>query len=1209
MKVKSKLITIACVLAATIFAVAAWCMSGFGAFAEESEDTYTLIVYGATVQISDGDGYVDLEPTFAEGAGRDAVYEYEIPAGASLKAHAVENEPGVKAIFVDWDVRFVNNRANQPGDTVYEFEMPEEDIQLWAVYSTENIQTLGIETVKLDNNAGKENALKEYTGNSFTRAPKVWGYKQIANGVVDGSAEADSDLFKMSGKRISIPSTTPDYCYNRVCGSNFDTSKGKQVIFYTVKNNSTAWTINVTMYAESYTFMCSAASFELKPGETKQITVLNDIGCARTTYGLFAVNTITGDGVKSDSDLIDVDIVGMIGEAYPDGDPEIVPPGGSNMVKLGSFTGLNSDKFKHNSDYAFTTIATHAGVNATATIDKSSVGYPTQDGFDIYYKFTAKTNATADSVTIAVEAGGVQIGVADLTGNEGTTFSKITCTGWNGTDALTLRIKNTQGNVVMLLQCAFNSAFVKEVSGVGEQDGYTITPVEGQKNPVPYAENFSFTLRLDDAHNKSKVTVKANDKVIRPSHGVYTIYNVTEPIAIAVDGVVINKYTVANATGGLGGLGYTIDIKGEQSNLVEHGGSFKFGISVFEGFSPVSKVSYSMGGGAEVQLSEVNNEYTIDNITGDVVVKIEGVDADGNVVKGLKGTGYTAEAVTQGVTIYGDGSALIAVGADVEFSFKIVIKDGYEAKNGLTVKVGDQTLAPDGEVYKVTGAMVVDRFINVVVAGITAKEYSIAYELPAGAVIAGEVVPVDKYTVVDEIDLPENVERKGYDFIGWCDNAELSGDTINVIGPGRTGNITLYPKFSAKSYSLTLNTKGGQWADGYIVPAEYTADGMALPGADKISLAGYVFDGWYRGSTKYENIAQGTTDPLALEAKWMLENYSITYSLNGGAWTDGFTPTAAYTVEDSVTLPVAANAVRRGYEFAGWSSNENLSGTIVGIQAGSTGDRTVYAKWKKIAYSISYSGLNGVKYDGVTEYFIDTAEFTVAKPFKPGFRFAGWKVNGDDTPVAELKISGEDARNYALEATWTEAVYTIAYIDAGTHNNPASYKYGTTDIAISAPTKDGCEFVGWVSKFSSTPVKNFVIFAGTATDLELTAVWKKTEGGSEFETKDVFSVTFAPNGGSAVATQYVTEGNKAVKPADPTWEGMVFGGWYTDAACTEAFDFDKAIDGNTVVYAKWTASDGGCNGVISSRSAVAIVIALLIVALLVTATFKKRQNN
>ncbi len=136
-----------------------------------------------------------------------------------------------------------------------------------------------------------------------------------------------------------------------------------------------------------------------------------------------------------------------------------------------------------------------------------------------------------------------------------------------------------------------------------------------------------------------------------------------------------------------------------------------------------------------------------------------------------------------------------------------------------------------------------------------------------------------------------------------------------------------------------------------------------------------------------------------------------------------------------------------------------------------------------------------------------------------------------------------------------------------------------------------------------------MIFAGTATDLELTAVWKETESGSEFETKDVFSVTFAPNGGSAVATQYVTEGNKAVKPADPTWEGMVFGGWYTDAACTEAFDFDKAIDGNTVVYAKWTASDGGCNGVISSRSAVAIVIALLIVALLVTATFKKRQNN
>ena len=58
------------------------------------------------------------------------------------------------------------------------------------------------------------------------------------------------------------------------------------------------------------------------------------------------------------------------------------------------------------------------------------------------------------------------------------------------------------------------------------------------------------------------------------------------------------------------------------------------------------------------------------------------------------------------------------------------------------------------------------------------------------------------------------------------------------------------------------------------------------------------------------------------------------------------------------------------------------------------------------------------------------------------------------------------------------------------------------------------------------------------------------------------------------------KGNKLVKPADPTREGYTFAGWYTDEACTEAYDFSAAVTANMTLYAKWTknAVNPGGNG-------------------------------
>ena len=76
-------------------------------------------------------------------------------------------------------------------------------------------------------------------------------------------------------------------------------------------------------------------------------------------------------------------------------------------------------------------------------------------------------------------------------------------------------------------------------------------------------------------------------------------------------------------------------------------------------------------------------------------------------------------------------------------------------------------------------------------------------------------------------------------------------------------------------------------------------------------------------------------------------------------------------------------------------------------------------------------------------------------------------------------------------------------------------------------------------------------------------------GGGSAVAKD-YTVTFDSNGGSDVAKQTVTSGEKVNKPADPIREGYEFAGWYTDSKLTTAYDFSSKVTKSITLYAKWT---------------------------------------
>ncbi len=67
-----------------------------------------------------------------------------------------------------------------------------------------------------------------------------------------------------------------------------------------------------------------------------------------------------------------------------------------------------------------------------------------------------------------------------------------------------------------------------------------------------------------------------------------------------------------------------------------------------------------------------------------------------------------------------------------------------------------------------------------------------------------------------------------------------------------------------------------------------------------------------------------------------------------------------------------------------------------------------------------------------------------------------------------------------------------------------------------------------------------------------------------------YAVSFDTGEGSKIDSQTVKTGEKAARPADPTWAGHAFVGWYADSARTQAYDFENTtVTGPTTIYAKW----------------------------------------
>lgn len=74
-----------------------------------------------------------------------------------------------------------------------------------------------------------------------------------------------------------------------------------------------------------------------------------------------------------------------------------------------------------------------------------------------------------------------------------------------------------------------------------------------------------------------------------------------------------------------------------------------------------------------------------------------------------------------------------------------------------------------------------------------------------------------------------------------------------------------------------------------------------------------------------------------------------------------------------------------------------------------------------------------------------------------------------------------------------------------------------------------------------------------------------------------FTVSFDSQGGSEVESQKIKSGELAVKPENPTKDGVVFTGWFTSTKFDREWNFvEDVVNKDVTLYAKWLEEDEVC---------------------------------
>ena len=356
----------------------------------------------------------------------------------------------------------------------------------------------------------------------------------------------------------------------------------------------------------------------------------------------------------------------------------------------------------------------------------------------------------------------------------------------------------------------------------------------------------------------------------------------------------------------------------------------------------------------------------------------------------------------------------------------------------------------------------------------------------------------------------------------------------------------------------TLNNKVVNGESDLVTTATHTVKAIwqgnvTLP---SISKKGYQFKGW-KSSVNNNTYSAGTTVTLnssaTMTAQWNIQNYTITYKLNGGKVSTANPGT--YTV-DTADIKLN-NPTKTNYKFIGWTgSNGTTPQTNVTISKGSTGNKNYVANYELIVNKVSFNTNGG---SSVQEQSIGYgAKATIpVTPSKSGVAFEGWYKNEEMTDRYDFKTPVVEP--VTLNAKWIEDKYQITYDLAGGYvDNQTYYDEDTATFTLENPEKEGYTFEGWTGTNGTTPQMRVDIEQGSSGNMNYTANYSAKE----------YTISFNVDGMEEMKVKCDAE----IEIPTPTREGYTFKGWYNDEDLTEEFTDTTMPSNDLTLYAKWEAN-------------------------------------
>ncbi len=521
------------------------------------------------------------------------------------------------------------------------------------------------------------------------------------------------------------------------------------------------------------------------------------------------------------------------------------------------------------------------------------------------------------------------------------------------------------------------------------------------------------------------------------------------------------------------------------------------------------------------------------------------------------------------------------------------------ASNGFTAPTGHEfagwnTLAEGGGDSYAAGASYTLTANGTLYAQWSPLSYTVTLNTNGGTINAGDVT---SYTYGTCATLPTDVTKTGYDFGGWYDNSELTGDRVYSIANNVTGNKEYWAKWTAKVYTIT----NGNPSNGTI-----TVNSTAIEGETVSILAtpssGYAFNEW---SIYKTDDASTTISPASVAAatSFTMPAYGVTVTATfvettcTNTYTIDCGSTADYVVPTSGTRVPSTQSNEAGiytdhytgyhgegyYDFKGADYSEiyyavHLPAAQYTFEVYTATNKdgqyiNVYRRTDGESGDISYGGYYYTKMISQPNSYNNNKAFGVGRTISEqnlaeGDYIIGLYSNGDYAAYDQVVITANSdvfcrASTYDVTITGSPAAGQASATGAG------SYEEGET-VTINATPNRGYSFNTWSAdpsvSFSSSASTASNSFSMPASDVALTASYNTL-------TSRTVTVNDDGNGSGSADLNPAYVGETVTLTATPN-TGYRFVNWMTSdgvsfASSTSASTTFTMLDKNVTVQANF----------------------------------------